>query len=72
MNRKEIRQRKYKKSMILRRGYKTGKGQNRIRYAKSYVFYNCDGCGCKGFQGRYCPKCGLEAEDWKKIHTINV
>jgi rubrerythrin len=38
-------------------------------FGKTYLFFTCDECGTK-FEGRYCTKCGLEAKDFKRFHTI--
>ena len=56
----------YKKAMVTK-GLSV---KPRQRFSKNVIFYTCDSCGNEGFQERYCPKCGLEAKDWKNMHTI--
>jgi len=43
--------------------------QKRRRYGNTLVFFICEECKTD-FHGRFCPKCGLEAKDWKKFNTI--
>jgi len=39
------------------------------RYGRTFVFYICEVCKIE-FTDRFCPKCGLEAKDFKRFHPI--
>ena len=39
------------------------------RYGKTFIYYVCDVDGTE-FTDRFCPKCGLEAKDFKRFHPI--
>ena len=39
------------------------------RYGKTFIYYVCEEDGTE-FTDRFCPKCGLEAKDFKKFHPI--
>jgi len=39
------------------------------RFGKTFVFYVCEICKIE-FTDRFCPKCGLEAKDFKRFHPI--
>jgi hypothetical protein len=57
------------KPLSLRHGSHNRILESRRTFGKTHIFYKCDSCGTS-FNGRFCTRCGLEAKDWKKYHTI--